>query len=203
MKVKKKRRKIQPEARLLLPSSIEASKGLKENVISRMAGDEITIVARNDPLIIKLGEKLYQRHGSQRHLFAHISQKMRELGRFLISARRNDADVIHLCDIIDPRKFPLAVKATQYLCKFNEETNKYLNPALALKIGHLLKKSAKIQRTEALNQGDLLLKEKAVTFLTICEGEWTNEISSCALQTLTDNKRNKERCYLFPKIFQS
>ncbi|XP_060572464.1 uncharacterized protein LOC132730528 [Ruditapes philippinarum] len=188
---KKKRRKIQSEARLLLPSSIEASKGLKENVISRMAGDEITIVVRNDPLIIKLGEKLYQRHGSQRHLFAHISQKMRELGRFLISARRNDADVIHLCDIIDPRKFPLAVKATQYLCKFNEETNKYLNPSLALKIGHLLKKCAKIQRTEALIQGDLLLKEKAVNFLTICEGEWTNEISSCALQTLTDNKRNK------------
>ncbi|KAH3741512.1 hypothetical protein DPMN_048237 [Dreissena polymorpha] len=59
------------------------------------------------------------------------------------------------------------------------------NPSLALKIGHLLKKCAKVAKSEALIIGDLDQGTRANNFLTLCNDEWADEISSCALQTLT------------------
>lgn len=38
---------------------IEVSNGLRENVLKRMFVDEISIVVRNDIIIVKFGEKLY------------------------------------------------------------------------------------------------------------------------------------------------
>lgn len=38
---------------------IEVSNGLWENVLKRMFVDEISIVVRNDIIIVKFGEKLY------------------------------------------------------------------------------------------------------------------------------------------------
>lgn len=191
MKKGQKSRRVQAEATLLLPASIEINKGLKENVVSKMVGDEVSIAARNDRVIMKIGEKLYQKHGHLPHLYTHISQKIRELGRFLICARKQDADINCMTDILAPEKFPVAVKATKVLCKFDEVNNHYSSPSLALKIGHLLKKCAKLSKSESLINGSVEQGNKADGFLTLCENEWTDEISSSALQTLTKNKMNK------------
>lgn len=120
-----------------------------------MVRDEVTIAARNDPIILKVGEKLYQKHGHLTHLYSHISQKMRELGRFLICSRKKDSRINCLNDILSPEKFPVVLKSTEVLCAFNEETNTYANPSLALKLGHLLKKCSKVAKSEALIHGDV------------------------------------------------
>ncbi|XP_056003954.1 uncharacterized protein LOC125662207 isoform X6 [Ostrea edulis] len=193
---KQKSRRVQADAALLLPASNSIHAGLKEKVFGKMVRDEVTIAARNDAIILKVGEKLYQKHGHLTHLYSHISQKMRELGRFLICAKTQDLSINCLNDIIDPEKFPLAVKSTKVLCEFNEVTNTYKNPSLALKLGHLLKKCAKVAKSEALINGDVEGGSRADNFLTLCENEWTDEISSSALQTLTRNKMNKG--YLLP-----
>ena len=139
----------------------------------------------------QVGEKLYQKHGHLTHLYSHISQKMRELGRFLICSKAQDLSIYCLNDILRAMKFPLAVQSTKALCEFNEVTNSYKNPSLALKIGHLLKKCAKVAKSEALIIGDLDQGTRANNFLTLCNDEWEDEISSCASQTLTKNKMNK------------
>ncbi|KAH3807095.1 hypothetical protein DPMN_135428 [Dreissena polymorpha] len=73
---------------------------------------------------------------------------MRELGRFLVRARMYDNEIhVHLRDIIDATTFPLVVTVTNALCQYDEETKKYTNPFLALKLGHLLKKAARILTT--------------------------------------------------------
>ena len=184
-------RNVQSEAALLLPSPLEINEGLKTHVVSKMATDNVTIAARNDQIIVKIGEKLYQKHGHLPHLRSHISQKMRELGRFLICARDEDSDIRCMADILVPAKFPLALKCTRTLCKFDSEVNCFGNPSLALKLGHLLKKCAKVLKCEALISGDTELGNRADGFLSLCEDEWTDEISSCALSTLTTKKMNK------------
>lgn len=188
---KQKSRRVQADAALLLPASNKIHTGLKENVFGKMVRDEVTIAARNDRIILKIGEKLYQKHGHLTHLYSHISQKMRELGRFLICSKTQDLSINCLNDILCPEKFPLAVLSTKVLCQFNEVTNSYKNPSLALKIGHLLKKCAKLAKSEALINGDVEQGSRADNFLTLCEEEWTDEISSSALQTLTKNNMNK------------
>jgi hypothetical protein len=188
-----KYRKVSSQATLLLPTSTEVSHGLRENVLKRMSADEISIAARNDTLIVKIGEKLYQKHGHLTHLYNHVSQKMRELGRLLISLREFDEDIHSLEDAIQPQKFPAVVKCTRTLCGYKEDTNSYANPSLALKLGHSLKKCAKVKKSMALIEGNEELSRHSDAFYTLCENEWSDSISSSALQTLMTNKANKSQ----------
>jgi len=117
---------------------------------------------------------------------------MRELARFLIIVQKHDSNIKSLSDVLDPVKFPVAIKSTKLLCSYAEDTNKYGNPSLVLKIGHLLKKCAKIKKSSALSSGDSVMGRKADEFLSLCIDDWTDEISSSALQTLETNKINKK-----------
>lgn len=186
-----KYRKIISQAQLLLPTTLEMSEGLKKDVIGRMTADEISIAARNDPTIIKIGEKLYQKHGHLPHLYTHVSQKMRELGRLLLVVRSEDRNITTIKDVIHAQKFPTVIKATRVLCKYSIETNTYGNPSLALKLGHLLKKAAKVCKTDSLIHGNNDLISRCEEFLTLLESEWTDEISSTALRTVVQTKINK------------
>nr|XP_022290881.1 uncharacterized protein LOC111102433 isoform X2 [Crassostrea virginica] len=188
---KEKYRKVSSQSMLLLPASTEVSEGLREKVLSRMSSDEISIAARNDPIIVRVGEKLHQKHGHLNHLYTYVSQKMRELGRLLISLRETDKDINSLDDAIHPMKFPAVVRCTKFLCGFKENSNSYSNPSLALKLGHSLKKCAKIKKSIALIQGNEDSTKNADAFFTLCENEWTDSVSSSALQTLASNKVNK------------
>lgn len=63
--VPRKGRKVISRAQMLLPSKAECSSNLKEKIFSKMKSDEVTMAARNDPLIValtRLSEKLYQIH---------------------------------------------------------------------------------------------------------------------------------------------
>ncbi|XP_060085124.1 uncharacterized protein LOC132564488 [Ylistrum balloti] len=181
------KKRLKSQASLLLPSSVVISEGLQRKVLSRMNTDEITMVVRNDPVILRIGEKLFQKHGHLPHLYPHVSQKMRELGRFLISVRKQDTEINLLSDELVPKNFPIAVNATRKLCGYVEE-NKYSNPSLALRIGHLLKKCAKAM---SLISADTQSGSNADAFLTLCESEWSDDVSIAALQTLSSEKRNK------------
>ena len=64
------------------------SEGLKDNVYTRMTNDEVTICARNDNIIVKIGEHMYQKNGQHAHMAHFITQKMREMARFLTVARQ-------------------------------------------------------------------------------------------------------------------
>ena len=188
---KAKNQKVQSQAQLLLPTSEKVSSGLKDNVISKMVCDEVTLAARNDPIIVAVGEKLFRKHGHLPHLNTYVSQKMRELGRFLIKVREIDPKIVSMRCVMSPEKYPLAVNATRLLCMYKEDINKYSNPSLALKLGHLLKKCAKIQKSSSLIECDSEKGRKADEFLSLVEAEWTDDISSSALQTLASQKMNK------------
>ena len=71
-------RKVTCESSLMMPAAASVSDGLKNKGLSKMATDEVTILVRNDPLIIQFGERLYQKHGHREHLHVFVSQKMRE-----------------------------------------------------------------------------------------------------------------------------
>lgn len=114
-----------------------------------MINDEIKIVVRNELIINKIGEKLYKKHGHLPHLYTHISQKMREL-----AARKVDLAIQSTSDVIHPQKLKVVIKSTQILSSYPEDTNRYGNPSLALKMGHQLKQMGK----NIKNQNQLLME---------------------------------------------
>ena len=55
--------------------------------------------------------------------------------------------------MLTPENFPIVITSTRSLCNFSEQGNCFGNPSLALKIGHLLKKCAKIAKNPGINTG--------------------------------------------------
>ena len=94
---------------------------MKEKILGRMIVDDITMAAFTDSLIMKLWEKLYLKHVNLPQFYNCISQKMRELGRFLIKARTIDSSKKTLTDVIDPAKFPVAIQTTRLLCRYKAD----------------------------------------------------------------------------------
>ena len=84
----KKERRVISRSQMLLPALAKYSNGLRDNIFSSMKADEILLVVRNDNLIVSYGEKLYEKHGHLKHMFKYIKQKLRELARFLLFARK-------------------------------------------------------------------------------------------------------------------
>lgn len=169
---------------------MKCDKGFQENILSKLQYDEISLVARNDRIIIAFGEKMYRRKGRVQSRKPFIRQKMRELARFLKEAREECEEVAGLESCLIPSRFPLAVSAVKTLCGFDDVHNVYGNPSLALKLGHSLKKCCSIVRSQALMSGDKELQESSASFRELCESEW-REISSVALHTLEGRKHKK------------
>ncbi|XP_070178597.1 uncharacterized protein [Littorina saxatilis] len=170
---------------------MECSGGLKENIFDGMHSDGFTFVAKRDHLIVKFGEKLYQKHGHLQHRRQFMRQKIRELARFLLVAREEDSTITALQSCIRPDKFLVVISAVKKLCGYDSLTHVYENPSLALKIGHSLKKCATILRSQALIEGNSELQQVSADFVDLCDSDWKEHISSAALSTLASKQNNK------------
>jgi len=181
---------IPVEAELLLPTTEHMSAALK-TIMGSMRKDQYSLIIKNDPTIIKYGEKLTQKYGHLKHLHHHVSCKTKELARFLTSIRRLDSATTWLSDCMFPSKFDVVVQAVRHLCGYNDESYLYQIPSLALKIGHSLKKCCAILSCDSIKRGDEERRKFAVDFMYLCEKEWTSEVSSAAVSTLVTTKMNK------------
>ena len=186
-------KKVSAESSLLLPTQCEISSGLRTHVIGKMNQDEITIAARNDPTIIAYGSKLFQRLGHLEHLHTHISTKMRELSRLLMILRQLNPGGLWLADFLKPDQFSIVLKAVRKLCGLNEDNNEFKTPSLALKLGHAIRKCAIIITGQSIKDCNDELRKSSMDFTFLCDKEWTEEVSSCALNTLRMAKANKSQ----------
>jgi len=57
-------------------------------------------------------------------------------------------------------------------------------PTSALKVGHILRKCAKLVKTEGILSRDKATTENADYFAELCETKWKEEVSSNAHKTL-------------------
>ena len=115
---------------------------------------------------------------------------MRELGRLALQLKKDHA-IACLCDAIDPSQFQKVVSSVRKVAGFDHESNTFATPSLALKLGHTLKKCAASVVAEALQTSARDKEDKANAFIRLCETEWSNEVSSAALNTLHSKKMNR------------
>lgn len=127
----KQKRRVQTAASSLLPYSGQSTERCLE-IVSRMVIDKVSHAVKNDPLICEFGDRLLERHGGDGSKDGHVSQKMRELGRFLLAAKSLDHKVQTLEDVLVPPKFSLAVAAAKKASGFTKSKYRYSTPSLAL-----------------------------------------------------------------------
>ncbi|XP_034413445.1 uncharacterized protein LOC117747990 isoform X2 [Cyclopterus lumpus] len=162
----RKRSRVQAAASRLLPISSGASESCSE-VLHRMNQDHVSHQVKSDWLICKYGNKLMgNQDGSQRR-YDYISQKLRELGRFLLAAKSLDSGVQNLQDLLSPGRLSLSLAAARKASGY-----RWNRPPLAVKT--TLKTVCEIAIGESLQDGDWEAAAKTTDFYHLLGREWDN-----------------------------
>ena len=175
-------KRIQSSASMLIYSDPIASTELKR-ILATMKVDSVSMCVKNDMLIVKYGNVLcrkLRKEGGQQY---HISNKMRELARFVLEARQCCSDIPCLKDYLNP--------AATELSGWNEEDGTLACPSIGIKLGHSLKKCAKLLKCETIIGGQARLKAQADYFTALVEIKWNDEIGRTARTELRQRKWNK------------
>lgn len=181
---------------LLLLSATEggddSESDFQEKILKTMSSDRISLLCRNDSVIVQFGKNLFSKFLDQPHQFQYIKQKMREIGRFL-NEMKNESEIENITQCIDPQLFSTIIKVIKVLAKYDCNTGLYETPSLALKLGHSLKACADILKSKALQTGDNVLEKQAKSFIKLYTSDWSHQISSRALNTMHKRKYNATR----------
>ncbi|KAL7842719.1 hypothetical protein SRHO_G00244080 [Serrasalmus rhombeus] len=157
--------------------------------LSLMHADEITAAVKNDSCIIQLGEHLLNKGGSTAKHEACVRQKLRELGKLLITGR-NVASLKTMEDFIHPQNYMKMVQAVRHTCGYDSEANTYKTPSLAKKLGISLMKLSKLMKAKALIAKDHCLAQNFSNFQEIHKERWCELISATAARNLEESKWN-------------
>lgn len=170
-------------------------------ILGNMKQDEIASVARNDFLILQLGQSLYNKHGSDPTKTEYIRQKVREMGRLLLSLRKIFS-IFSLEDAVKPDNYDKVIEAVRDVTGYDKREPSYHTPGLALKLGHSLKKIGDIILCRAIAAENEEMIKAAERFTKLCSNEWTELTSHTALATLSKSKFNKPSTIPFTRDVQ-
>ena len=187
-----KRGDHQREGKLLLPVAKGIDDKFHTDILGPMKNDHIREVASRDTLILMRGQKVFAKCASQTHQYQYVRQKVRELARFLIELRKLDA-VENLQEAVDPTKYKTCVEAVRNMCGIDMVKGSCNTPSTALKVGHALKKCAKILKSKALQTEDESLKKRACSFIDLLDEDWATDISTVVLQTMAVKRFNRPK----------
>ncbi|CAH1986997.1 unnamed protein product [Acanthoscelides obtectus] len=187
----------QVSAQNLLVSSLRIDLNLKKTVFPRMRADEISLVAKRDPLICAYGARYMKIH-REKHFINVTSRKMREIARFLIEIEKMEPNIHCLFDALKPKYFDTTVAATKAVAKYDVEKDKFESPTYAMNMGTNLKQCAEIAIIFALKRKQIALTVSSAeaeadlkTLIKVIESQWQYEISSQAASDININKWNK------------
>lgn len=185
------RSKLAVTSMLLLPqSSIQGP--LLQKVVCTMKTDQISRVAKSDETIIQLGEKLCNKHGHDSDKYNYVRQKMREMARLVMELRKTtQLPNSSLASFFHPKYYRILVTCSRIVSGFDESSNRYGTPSLALKIGHSLQKCLKIVIGNCIERRDKCKEQEVEELQKLVDMNWTDDVSSNALKTLQEEKRNR------------
>lgn len=170
-------------------------------LLSVMKQDEIASVVRNDLCIIQFAQSLYNKHGQDPTKYEYMRQKLREVGRLLLCLR-SEFSVYNLEEAVKPSNFQRVVQAVKIVSGFDENSQSYQSPSLALKLGHTLQKISAIIHCRALMAEDEELIRSTDIFSKLYTSKWSELVSHRALNTLSDVKYNKPSTLPFTEDVQ-
>ena len=182
-------RNIQSSASMLLYATETASTCL-QSVIRKMKVDDVSLCVKSDRLIIQYGNRMCLRLRKEGNQQYHISNKLRELARLVIETRKCCEEVTCLQDCVNPKNFGFVVEAATELSGWDEEEDCMATPSIGIKLGHSLKKCAKILKGEGIRNCSKTLKNMADDYTTLIELSWNDEISRVARTELEQRKWN-------------
>jgi hypothetical protein len=183
----KSKGRIAAKASLLLPVPNGVTSEVNR-LVSGMVNSGMKQLLLGDDVIRSFTAKLVQKHTLQKK--GYIRGQVNLLVRFLQEMRKHQKNV-SVKDCICPSQFKNVIQAVKSVAGYDCESGWYEKPSSALKIGHILKKCAKLVKRDAILTRNKECMEDADYFYQLCETEFGDEVSSKALKTLIHRRRNK------------
>lgn len=172
---------------------------VKKEVFDIMRADDISAVAKNDPLICLYGETLLAKHKRQQ-IATCISNKIREMARMLITIKSTHTGIRGMFDVLRPDMFQSLVLAAKVISGYDEINKNFRAPSLALHMGTNLKILCNIAFKLVIEKRQIPnicwddrneKKSEIKDLRKLIEAHWCNEISSLALKTLKERQWEK------------
>ncbi|XP_067357520.1 uncharacterized protein [Channa argus] len=170
--------------------------------LSDMNQDKIAVAVKEDNCILQYGYRLFMKNEKVISQHQYIRQKLRELGRLLLEAKKI-ALVKTIKDLIKPEKYNHVVTAARCLAGFSDETGRYQRPSLARKVGHSLHSLAMFLKSEGLKNKDKQTVKDAEDFAQLYQESWKFDIASQALTQLDQTKWNSPQLLPFTQDVQN
>lgn len=175
---------------------------VKREIFSKMRPDTITSTAISDIIIVQYGEDLLKKNKKKRSLY-HISNKLRECGRFLLQMR-NIGKYTDILSTLTPESFDDAIEATKRISKYDSDKRNFGAPSFALHFGTTLKDLSELTNKLILRNKIPISSndtEKKLTelkrFKKIITSQWSTEIGSLALKDLNEKAASKPKLLPF------
>lgn len=170
-------------------------------LLTVMKEDDISAAVRCDFCILQLAQSFFNKHGQDPTKYDYIRQKLREVGRLLLTLRK-ECSIFTFEEAVRPANFHLVIQAVKKVSGFDEEKHSYRTPSLALKLGHSLQKISDILHCRATMAGDTELEKSTQTFKKLYTAKWSELVSHTALTTLNEERFNKPSTLPFTEDVQ-
>lgn len=157
------------------------------SVLANMKNEEYTKTIQKDSLLKAYGQAMIEKYVIRKGMENLIREKLREMTKLFFELKKSYPNW-NFTEVFKPEHFDAVISAVHSL------TGKGVGikiPSLALKLGHGLKKVARILIGQSLRTRDEELQKNAEDFLILMENEWTEHVSRNALHSLSDKKFNK------------
>jgi hypothetical protein len=169
--------------------------------LSIMNQDMIAVAIKEDRCILEYGYRLFKKNEKIVSHHQYIRQKLRELGRLLLEARKV-THVKSIQELLKPEQYCQVVTAAKNLSGFSQQTGKYQRPSLARKVGHSLHSLAMYIKSEGLKKKDRQATQDAEEFVQLYQESWRFDIASQALAQLDQSKWNAPQLLPFTQDIQ-
>ena len=158
---------------------------VKTDVIANMHQDEVEVSVKHDNMIVMYGAVLLRKLGNARA--NDIKQRMRQLGRLTMETRMS------LNELLTGKNFEKVCDGVETIAGLHQSNGRFYFtvPSYALRVGHSITKCCHIKISQAIKDGDSLAQHEAETFQAVFNSDWTDRISSLALNSLKEAKYNK------------
>ena len=172
-----------------------ASKKLVQEVFSKMREDEVGLLARQDPLIIGLGNQWLEKNvGNPLKRGKYTSQVMRLNATNLLHMRTvKPLENNSTWDYLKPQHFDDVATATLMTAASTMDNDEDLvKPSNAIKLGFDIKRMLNIKAALAIMDGDNDSRKDVEDFRIIMNTFWATKITKLARVILLDRQFNKE-----------
>ena len=170
------------------------SERMKNEVFYSMKNDDVGMVAKNDPLIVALGESWLRRNlpNVEKRRY-YTSQRMRLAAKLKLAVNKiNNNSELSMWEIMSPEHFDnVCLGAIKSCIPFSDDEEDLTSPSNALKLKYDVKRLVNAKWAFCIKRGKGEEEKQCKKFLHLMEIEWGERVTKLCRMVL-DQRRYEE-----------